>query len=201
MISDNLRVRQDSKLADPKEKTILTERLRLVPLSLDDSESYTKYFNNINVIKRFSFEVALPFSLENAIEDINHYCNSDHISFGIKLNTNPQELIGMITFYQDELTANKYWLGYWLGEPFWNKRIMTEVMKGCLNYLFCQEDVESIGSIVDYDNIASIKIMNNFKFRFVEIVNNDHHINCTEETVDCNYYELTKNEYLKHFSN
>jgi len=191
----------NSKSEDQIQRKIFTERLILEHLSLEDSEAFVKYFNNINVVKRFSNSTLLPYSLENAIEDIEYYMQQDHISFAIKLKSNPKELIGLFSFQILNFSQKKYWICYWLGEPFWRKGIMSEVGDALLRYIFCQIGAEIIETGIDTDNIGSINLIKHLKFRFLRTEKDDDFIQCTQEMLDCNYYELTRNEYFQNVAN
>ena len=47
-------------------------------------------------------------------------------------------------------------LGYWLGEPFWGKCLMTEAATGILNFGFNKLDLSQVYASTNPDNIPSI---------------------------------------------
>ena len=60
---------------------------------------------------------------------------------GIYLNTNPGELIGAIDLWRDGKPEHR---GFWLGEAYWNRGIMTEAITPVTEYAFTQLGFEKL---------------------------------------------------------
>ena len=173
-------------------------QLLLTRICLSDAENYAKYLNNQKVIRRYSNSLRLPFTIENAINYINSKIrNYLDYSFSIKLESNPKETIGEINLSLRDYYSKKYWIGYWLGEPFWGKHIMTEAIKAILKFAFDHLKVEIIESGVFSGNPASVALLKKFKFRLTNKTLQSDFIAETKEVVDNEFYELKKEEYFE----
>jgi [ribosomal protein S5]-alanine N-acetyltransferase len=100
-----------------------------------DAESLASYANNRKVWLNLRDGFPHPYTLENARSFIEMVSRQNPTTvFAI---ASPQEAIGGIgiSLNQDvhRLTAE---LGYWLGEPFWGKGIMTEAVTAFTSYCF-----------------------------------------------------------------
>lgn len=68
--------------------------------------------------------------------------------------------VGMIgAFLQDDVAKYTAELGYWLGEPFWGKGIMTEAIRLKCDQVFKQTEINRVfAKVFDY-NIPSMKAL------------------------------------------
>ncbi len=77
-----------------------------------------------------------------------------------------EEVVGGIgIILQNDIYCKNARLGYWLGEPFWGKGIMTEALALFTNYIFDQFDVMRIYAGVFGSNPASAKVLQKAGFR------------------------------------
>lgn len=68
--------------------------------------------------------------------------------------------VGMIgAFLQDDVYKHTAELGYWLGEPYWGKGIITEAIRLKCDQVFQQTDTHRIFAAVFSYNIASMKVL------------------------------------------
>jgi ribosomal-protein-alanine N-acetyltransferase len=70
------------------------------------------------------------------------------------------ELVGVIGFIpQDDIYRKNAELGYWLGEPYWNKGIMTQAITLAVDYAFTELNIVRIFAHVFDRNIPSQKVL------------------------------------------
>jgi len=71
------------------------------------------------------------------------------------------EFIGSIGLLRKNLDGNPHrdQFGYWLGEPYWGKGIMTEVVKAFTDYCFEHENLNRLEATVFKYNPGSMKVL------------------------------------------
>lgn len=81
-------------------------------------------------------------------------------------------------------------LGYWLAECYWNRGIMTAVLRHTIDDYFLNTDAIRIYANVYANNPASMKVLEKNGFRKCGI----HEKTCFKngEFIDCHYFELLK---------
>lgn len=133
------------------------------PWSISDLENLVKYANNWNIAKNMTDKFAFPYT-ENHGKAFIEFANKDipiHI-FAIEI---AGEAVGGIGIHpKEDIHRKNAELGYWLGEPFWNKGIMSNAIKQIVNFGFQNYDFERIFAMVFSSNTASQKVLekNNF---------------------------------------
>lgn len=123
-----------------------------------DQKALVKYANNYNVSKLLRDQFPFPYTEEIAETWLVHACNQDiESNFVI---ANERELIGAIGIHLLE-DVNRYSaeIGYWLGEPFWNKGIITQALKLFTEFAFTNFELNRIFANVFEGNAASEKVL------------------------------------------
>lgn len=136
-----------------------TKRLILKGISLEDEPSYTKHFVDYEVIRYLSRTVPWPYP-ENGVK---HYLKNvilpkqgiDRWTWGIFLQSNPEELIGCVDLWKDANPSNR---GFWLGKKYWNKGIMTEAVYPVIEFAFYDIGFKQLIFSNAAGNVGSIKI-------------------------------------------
>lgn len=100
--------------------------------------------------------------------------------------------VGAIGLHLDQAN-NKAELGYWIGEPYWNKGIATESIKAILQFGFESLDLQKIYATHFTDNPASGKVMH--KNDMIREGTLKDHYKKGEVYKSVIQYRLTKEEY------
>lgn len=145
---------------------------KLRGLTADDAESIARHANNINVSKNLRDRFPYPYTAKDALEFIETFIPSfTGKVFGIDVDG---EAVGTIGFHlqQDEYRFNAE-LGYWLGEEFWNRGIMTSAVRSVVSFAFENYEINKIfAKVYDYNKVSSIVLVKNgFKLE-ARLVNN-----------------------------
>jgi len=123
-----------------------TRRLLLRPISIQDCPSIQKHFNNWNIIKYIGAAVPWPYPADGAQRYVEEILKKAEISdthlWGIELKDAGGEIIGAIEYRLDDYEDDNR--GFWLGEPFWGRGIMTEAVIATQNYVFNELNVERL---------------------------------------------------------
>jgi len=134
------------------------ENFSIRNFSDDDLESILKYANNINVSRYLRDSFPFPYTRQNAMDWIEFIKqNSSNLNFAI---ADENEVIGGIGVLPSE-DVHRYCaeIGFWLGEPFWNKGIMTKAVKVFCTHLFNVHHYIKLTANVFEGNEASKKVL------------------------------------------
>ncbi len=167
---------------------ILTERLTLRSIKLND---YHAMYNNWTYDERVAKYCRWhPHkNIDETKKLVEMFINQNFKYRWIITFKDNDEAIGMIDvvgLYDDNKTAE---MGYLLANKYWNKGILTEVLKHILEYLF-NEGFTKIIAKHHVDNISSGKVMEKcgMKFTGVEQINAKYD---SDEKCDVKCYEIT----------
>ncbi len=104
-----------------------------------------------------------PYTGTDAVSFIETFAQRpDERPYAITLN---ERLIGVAGFTFVEGQPPE--LGYWLGEPYWGKGLMTEAMKGLIEAAHRTRHFETIAARVLADNEASLRVLEKLGFHRV----------------------------------
>jgi len=138
-----------------------------------DAESLAKHANNrkvsINLRDRFPY----PYTVEDARSFLDRTMSSDGPEkiFCIDIGGAAVGTIG-IHVGQDvhRLTGE---IGYWLGEEFRGRGIMSEILPICVNYCFEKFSLRRIAAKTYANNLASARVLEKTGFIFEGRLRND----------------------------
>lgn len=137
-----------------------TTRLHLRKVTAADIPSLVKYANN-KAISDNLLTLPHPYTEEDAIFWLNFvlqgFRNRERFVFAVALKESP-DLIGAIGLHPTP-RHNTAEMGYWLGEPFWGKGLMTEAVGAVLKFGFEELALNKIYATHFTNNPASGKVM------------------------------------------
>lgn len=143
-------------------KIKINNELSLARLTKKDIPSLVRYINDIDISNN-TLKIPYPYKEKDAEDWINYVDTSTRKMgvlkhWGIKNNKN--ELIGGIGFHTKySINSHKDEIGYWLGKPFWNKGIMTQVVKKVCTIGFEEFNLTRIEATVFCSNISSKMVL------------------------------------------
>ena len=123
-----------------------------------DAESIVKYANNrhisINLRDRFPY----PYTRADADAFLDAaWAQQPESDFAIAA---PHEVIGGIGFHrQPDVYRLSAEVGYWLGEPFWGRGILTDALKGVTGYAMKTHGLTRIYALPFSWNAASCRVL------------------------------------------
>jgi len=141
--------------------TLMTSRFLLRQPVPTDAPAIARYLNDFGVAGNLA-RVPYPYHLADAqawlrtrrpglpIEETNFAIDWPGLGF-----------IGQIGFHRGERGTV---LGYWLGQPFWGRGIMTEAVAECIEWFFDATEAERLISGVFAFNAASLAIQTKLGF-------------------------------------
>lgn len=161
---------------------LYTERLILKKIEIDDIPSLVKYANNPKIAERI-VNIPYPYREPEATFRIayvfNGIKNKTHYSFAI-IHKSEEELIGEISIHLlDKHQAHGH-LSYWVGEPFWNKGIITEAANEIMKFGFKTLNLDLIYAMCSPDNKASERVMQKIGLTTHKVVSKELVYKCTQ---------------------
>ncbi len=173
---------------------LTTNTLILRKIKPGDLTSLLTYCNNPKISDQI-LNIPYPYSEEDAIFRMNFiyegFKKKERYVFAITFCEN-DELIGEIGLHLDKTNDNAQ-LGYWVGEPFWGRKVATEATHAILKFGFEQLGLHKIYATHFRDNSASAKVMQNNKM--IQEADLKQHYKVRETYRDVIQYRLTKVEY------
>ena len=127
-------------------------------LVLEDKTKIAQLLNNKNIWDNLRNHVPFPYSEQDAINFIGFVnSNNQQEVFAIDYQEEFCGIIGLII--QEDVYAKTAEIGYWLGEPFWGKGIMTKAVELMTEYGFGNLKLVRIYTGIFEYNITSMKVL------------------------------------------
>lgn len=132
--------------------------MKLRSWTISDSESLAQYADNQNIARYLTNGFPNPYTLEDAKLFIDKVSGQNPTStFAIEVDG---EAVGSIGLHpQSDIMCKNMELGYFLGEPFWGKGVITEAIRQIVDYGFKHFDVTRIYARPFGNNPASQKVL------------------------------------------
>lgn len=89
--------------------------------------------------------------------------------FGIVLKET-QKVVGVLTLTRDALTPQSGEIGFWIGEKYWGRGLMTDALKLALEFGFTSLALEEITAWTFEKNVGSKKVLEKCGFRLDSII-------------------------------
>ncbi|MBP7273279.1 MAG: GNAT family N-acetyltransferase [Saprospiraceae bacterium] len=136
----------------------------LRPWAKTDVEHLVLYANNSNIARFMTNQFPHPYTAEAAHRFIEMTAqHSPTQIFAIDINS---VAIGGIGIHpQTDIMCKNAELGYWLGEPFWGKGIITAAVREMVNYGFDTFEITRIFARPFGNNLASQKVLEKVGFQ------------------------------------
>lgn len=139
-------------------------KFTLRPFTNEDLTNIVKYADNPKVANNLTNTFPNPYTKEAGGKLLKFASSHDPIR--IKAIDVNGEMVGAIGIHpQSDIMCKNAELGYWLGEPFWGKGIMTEVLRQIVKYGFENFDISRIFARPYGSNIGSQKVLEKAGFK------------------------------------
>lgn len=170
---------------------IYTDRLILRPFKIEDAKSVTKICNNIKLYEN-TLNLPHPYTMDDGIEWIKfliEFKDEERLITLAITDKVSSELLGCISAEISKIHKHAE-VGYWLGEEYWNKGIMTEALRALIDYLFNEIKLKRIFGQCIVSNKASGKVMEKAGMKYEGQFPN--HLYKNGKFLDINNYGIVK---------
>ncbi|MBL7934673.1 MAG: GNAT family N-acetyltransferase [Bacteroidia bacterium] len=132
--------------------------ITLRPWHLDDTSDLVALANNKNIAQFMADVFPHPYTIENGKTFIAFATSNPNSKiFAIIVNNKPVGSIGL--HLQTDILKKNAEIGYWIGEAYWGKGIITKAVPQMVDYGFKHLDIVRIFARIFGTNKASQKVM------------------------------------------
>lgn len=164
-------------------------KYQIRPWKIEDVKSLAENANNINIWNNIRDRFPYPYTEEDGEEFINSTIQKDEPEdFAIIIDRKAVGGIGFVP--QTDVERISAEIGYWLGEDYWGKGIMSSVVRDISDYIFNNTDIIRLFAPVFEFNHASMKVLEKSGFQKIAILHKAAIKN--NKVIDMHYYELIK---------
>ena len=181
---------------------VTTRRLIIRPMHLPDAPSTALNADNPLIAKYMSNMFPSPYTLARAEEWINMNTPLPYQeNFVICERSSPQVVIGGIGLKPGaDIYAHTGEVGYWIGQAYWGKGFMTEVLEGYTRWLFESwnkngQPMKRLTGKVFSGNIGSMRCFEKCGYAHEGVMKG--HAEKYGEVIDVHMFGLTKPDWEK----
>jgi RimJ/RimL family protein N-acetyltransferase len=166
----------------------------LRPVNLRDVQSLAELASNIKIWQNLSDDFPHPYTPLHSLEFITAALKVfPPVNFAIEYEG---RAVGVISIeLKKGMYRKKAEIGYWLGEPFWNKGIVSEAIVLLTAYAFKNFDLVKLEAKTFSFNKASEKVL--LKAGFIKLNTIPEDAVKDNKMIDLNYFYLLKSDFLK----
>jgi RimJ/RimL family protein N-acetyltransferase len=156
-----------------------------------DEQALVRSANNPNVVRNLRDRFPHPYTRADADAWLAHAATKNPIvDFAIVVNG---EAVGGIGYLpQHDVARRSVEIGYWLGEPYWGRGIVTGAVRALCEHIFRNPDICRIYASVFESNPASARVLE--KAGFVCEGRLRKSVTKNGQTMDALIYALVKDE-------
>lgn len=165
---------------------------RVRPWRVGDEASLALHANNRKIWQNLLDGFPHPYTLDDACKWIARMgTQTPETHWAIQV---AEKAVGGIGIeLADEVSSQTARIGFWLGEDFWGKGIMTEAVSQVVSLVWSQFDhLLRLEACVFPRNLASIRVLEKSGFRLEQ--NNDLKLWKDGQLVDCFTYALSREQ-------
>jgi len=137
---------------------LFLDDIALQPLRETDIPAIATLANNYQIWKNVRDRLPHPYSEQDAHDFVSIIQQELSLyTFGIHYQGTLAGIIGLVP--QDDVYKLNAEIGYWIGEPFWNKGIATKAVQLMITYAFGTLEFHRLFAGVFAHNLASMKVL------------------------------------------
>jgi RimJ/RimL family protein N-acetyltransferase len=135
------------------------------PWRMDDAESLAQHANNRKVSLRLRDRFPYPYTTDDAHTFLQGAVNA-HPATNFCIEVNGAAVGGIGIRLGEDVNRQTATLGYWLGEKFWRRGIMSEAVAVLTDFCFENFRLRRISAEVFANNPASARVLEKAGFVF-----------------------------------
>ena len=160
---------------------------------LSDTKSLAENANSINIWNNVRDYFPYPYTEKDAEEFIRMAMEKPNPCTEFAIEIEGQAVGGIGIVPQTDVHKISAEIGYWLGEKYWNRGIMTNVVRQIVEYTFEKFAVTKIFAPIFEFNIASMRVLEKAGFEREAVLKKSAIKN--GKTIDLYYYGLITNKH------
>ena len=126
---------------------------------MDDAEALVRHADNINVARQLRDRFPHPYTRTNASLFLKAATTTaaEPSNLAIEVNGEAAGAIGYVAGIDVERYSAE--IGYWLGESYWGRGIVTEALVLVTDYVFTTPNLLRLFALPFADNAASMRVL------------------------------------------
>ncbi|MDE7309517.1 MAG: GNAT family N-acetyltransferase [Lachnospiraceae bacterium] len=158
---------------------------------IEDARSLAQMLNNKKILDNLRDGIPYPYTEGHAREFITEILSADETkTFAFAITVNDQVAGSIGVFRCDNIHFRTAEMGYYIGEAYWGKGIMTSAVKQTCDYVFAHTDIIRIFAEPFAYNIVSCHVLEKAGFQLEGILRNNAFKN--GKVLDMKMYSLIK---------
>lgn len=154
-----------------------------------DAESLAMQLNNKKIWDNCRDGLPYPYKLENAEAILKVIAQKDGIhDFCIEVDGKAVGNIGFVP--ENDVQRFNAEVGYLIGEPYWNRGIVTDALKEAIRYYFKHTPIIRVFAFVFEYNLPSMRVLDKAGFTQIGVMHKSIFKN--DAFCDAHYFELLK---------
>lgn len=150
-----------------KDQELLIEGrgFRLRRFLTDDASSLAHHADNANIAVRLQDRFPHPYTEADARQFIEYARNAEmETVFAIEVDGEAAGAVGIM--FQQDVYSQSGELGYWLGEEYWGRGIVSEAVKAMVQHAFSDLGLRRVYARIFSNNVASKRVLEKAGFQF-----------------------------------
>jgi RimJ/RimL family protein N-acetyltransferase len=168
---------------------LVLERCSIRPWRRDDAESLARHANNRKIWLAVRDLFPHPYTIQDAQEFL-HRAISEQPEMKFCVEIDGAAVGGIGVRPGEDVYRHTATVGYWLGEQFWGRGIMSEVVIAVTDFCFGNFPLRRISAEVFANNPASARVLEKAGFTFEGRLKNN--VMKDEQLLDSLLYARTK---------
>jgi len=144
---------------------LVLERCTVRPWRLDDAQSVASHANNRKIWLAVRDLFPHPYTVQDAHEFLRR-ANSEEPAMKFCIEIEGAAVGGIGVHPGQDVYRRTATVGYWLGEQFWGRGVMTEVVTAVTDFCFDNFPLHRISAEVFANNPASARVLEKAGFIF-----------------------------------
>ena len=175
-------------------QTLQTDRLILRRFVESDAEAmFQNWASSAENLAYVTWDPHLNLEVtRNSIRNwVASYAHPNYCKWAICLKENPEQVIGDISIVAMDENDSSCEIGYILGKNYWGRGMMTEALKGALDFCFTQAGMQKVRARYASLNPASGRVMEKAGMTYLKTIANG--VERKDYVADLIYYQIKKN--------
>ena len=139
--------------------------LALRPWQEGDESALVEHGNNYQIWQNVRDRFPHPYTLQDARLWVQ-VADKDPSSLNLAITLNDEAIGATGVIFKDDVYHRSAEIGYWLGEAYWNRGVVSHAVKALTDYVLTNTDICRIYAGVFEYNIASARVQEKAGYEF-----------------------------------
>ena len=135
-------------------------------MKMEDKTAFAKHANNPKIFENLRDRFPHPYSESDAERFLQFVLEGkDPMTTNLTIEVDGEAIGNVSIFRKEDVYRKNAEIGYWIGESFWGRGIMTKVVKLLVEYTFKTFDVMRVYATPFSTSVGSMKVLEKAGFK------------------------------------